>query len=68
MTIDEAIQHCDEVANACKETECAAEHRQLAEWLRELVRLRKIKPLVEKIALEKIGAKIDVLEASVKEE
>lgn len=53
MTIDEAIQHCLEVAeqkerdsaelidildeldvDACKE--CAADHRQLAEWLREL--------------------------------
>lgn len=27
MTIDEAIKHCEEVAE---------EHRQLAEWLREL--------------------------------
>lgn len=51
MTIDEAIRHCEEVAENndgiadtfeyslkikadCRE--CAAEHRQLAEWLREL--------------------------------
>lgn len=40
MTLDEAIQHCKEVAenttcNACKE-----EHLQLAEWLKELKRRR----------------------------
>lgn len=39
MTLDEAITHCEEVAEkneeqSCKE--CAKEHRQLAEWLREL--------------------------------
>lgn len=53
MTIDEAIKHCEEVAEEkeaqaweaqlqeeyrtikpCKE--CAEEHRQLAEWLKEL--------------------------------
>ena len=51
MTIEEAIKHCEEVAEnqewmletydddsegarLCKE--CAEEHRQLAEWLREL--------------------------------
>jgi len=44
MTIEEAIQHCEEVAAG--ETEqgkcpaCAAEHKQLAEWLRELVAIR----------------------------
>lgn len=49
MTLDEAILHCEEVAeeveNACEHYEiagvqadhkCAEEHRQLAEWLREL--------------------------------
>ena len=56
MTINEAIKHCEEVAeeqenkfsisgeflgnNAdCKE--CASEHRQLAEWLRELKAYRE---------------------------
>ena len=51
QTLDEAIKHCEEVAEnnediantfeyslktkkTCKE--CASEHRQLAEWLREL--------------------------------
>lgn len=31
MTLDEAIRHCDEVATGCE-----ADHRQLAEWLKEL--------------------------------
>lgn len=35
MTLDEAIAHCEEVSkSACGE--CAEEHRQLAEWLKEL--------------------------------
>lgn len=52
MTIEEAIKHCEEVAEGleeeavkycCDDTEivnkcyeCASEHRQLAKWLREL--------------------------------
>ena len=40
MTIDEAIQHCEEVADTpCftdEEAKCYSEHRQLAEWLKEL--------------------------------
>ena len=61
MTLDEAIKHCIEVAEEqeqmaeydllctdqqkqdCKE--CASEHRQLAEWLRELQELREDKKL-----------------------
>ena len=48
MTLDEAIRHCEDVAEE-KEAhvlsgmdcmECAEEHRQLAEWLRELKALR----------------------------
>lgn len=59
MTIDEAIRHCEEVAEQ-NETKalsiegtiidrvakdcrrCAADHRQLAEWLTELKELREI--------------------------
>ena len=57
MTIDEAIKHCEEVAekneseanfgfgNACIDRssclECAKEHRQLAAWLRELKQLKE---------------------------
>lgn len=63
MKLEEAIKHCEEVANSiemeaefetdyecyfmtdkereeCKE--CAADHRQLAEWLTELKELRKL--------------------------
>lgn len=58
MTLEEAIKHCEEVAeeqerisvqcdrdlfdhiDSCRK--CAIEHRQLAEWLRELVHLRNI--------------------------
>jgi hypothetical protein len=52
MTIDEAIKHCEEVAERLEGKdgyaytdstcdECAKEHRQLAEWLRELRELRR---------------------------
>lgn len=53
MTLDEAIKHCEEVAESKRKQvenddwekgslterdclECAEEHRQLAEWLKEL--------------------------------
>lgn len=53
MTLDEAIKHCEEVADEQEQSarilrgdfykarresciECASEHRQLAEWLKEL--------------------------------
>lgn len=39
MTLDEAIKHCEEVADS-KCDECGAEHRQLAEWLKELKRMK----------------------------
>lgn len=52
MTLDEAIKHAEEIAELnewfdknclksiqCKE--CADEHRQLAEWLKELKQLRE---------------------------
>ena len=44
MTIDEAIRHCEDVANdkcGCAE-DCVSEHRQLAEWLKELQRYQWI--------------------------
>ena len=52
MTLEEAIKHCEEVAerleNSCKrdwmgedDESCASEHRQLADWLRELQRWRE---------------------------
>ena len=45
MTLDEAIAHCEDVANGLTEQgkckECAEDHRQLAEWLKELKEYRK---------------------------
>ena len=41
MTLEEAIIHCKE--KACGNTQCALEHRQLAEWLQELQSLRSYK-------------------------
>ena len=58
MTIDEAIKHCEEVAEEQEEwcerfvsdteaAECASKHRQLAEWLRELMAYRKAEKEIE---------------------
>ena len=45
MILDEAIRHAEEVAEYdCyndEQKKCSDEHRQLAEWLRELKRLRE---------------------------
>lgn len=45
MSLDEAIKHAEEVADTpCftdEEAKCYSEHRQLAEWLKELKRLRE---------------------------
>ena len=56
MTLESAIRHCEEVAEEqdrlCKANdefnisqpkwrECAKEHRQLAEWLRQLKKLKE---------------------------
>lgn len=38
MTIDEAIEHAEE--RACGNDQCAKDHAQLADWLRELRRAR----------------------------
>ena len=49
MTIDEYIKHCEEVVESCErgnpkkrsKAKCASEHRQLAEWLKELKAYRE---------------------------
>ena len=52
MTIDDVIKHCEEVADQLEGKdgyaytdstcdECANEHRQLAEWLKELKALKE---------------------------
>ena len=64
MTLDEAIKHAEEVANECTvyfrtsdnevtqiPSQCAEEHRQLAEWLKELKRVRELPWLKELKAL-----------------
>ena len=38
MLLEEAIKHCEEKAK-CGDS-CGTEHKQLAEWLRELMQLR----------------------------
>lgn len=40
MTLEEAIEHCEERAKICDE--CGKEHDQLAEWLKEVQQYRKI--------------------------
>jgi len=40
MDIDEAINHCYDVANTCKNEQCSFDHIQLAKWLEELKELR----------------------------
>jgi hypothetical protein len=39
--LDEAIAHATDVANTCGNGQCADDHRQLAEWLKELKQRRK---------------------------
>lgn len=39
MTLDEAIKHCEEVYQECPNRECAENHKQLADWLKQLRRL-----------------------------
>lgn len=41
MTLEEAIEHCIEIANKGHNCVCGEEHEQLAEWLRELQHLRE---------------------------
>ena len=38
MTLEEAIKHCEQ--QSCEHSKCAEEHKQLAEWLKELQTLR----------------------------
>ncbi len=61
MTLEEAIRHCEDVANdkcGCAE-DCVSEHRQLAEWLKELQCYQWI-PIGERLPEERewIGTKI----------
>lgn len=44
MTLDEAIEHCDEVVQKEDCSKCAKEHEQLKEWLEELKELKNPQP------------------------
>lgn len=51
LTLDEAINHCFEVANdraGCCE-DCAKEHEQLAEWLTDYKRLLAFEDKIKSI-------------------
>jgi hypothetical protein len=39
MTLDEAIEHAEKVAETCDISACAEEHKQLVEWLKTLKQL-----------------------------
>lgn len=41
ITLEQAIKHAEDVSISAIGCECRDEHRQLAEWLRELVERRK---------------------------
>lgn len=41
MTLEQAIEHAEDTAMSAVGCECRDEHRQLAEWLRELQERRK---------------------------
>ena len=41
MTLDEAIQHCDDVYHTCTNKQCSLDHLQLKNWLIELKELRE---------------------------
>ena len=60
MTIEEAINHCEEKASGC--SECAKEHAELAEWLKELIELRENQAKYEKaleMACDRIAVSAD---------
>lgn len=50
MTLTDAIMHAEECAERCEKLDgrrnqlCAEDHRQLAEWLKELQKLREGRP------------------------
>lgn len=46
LTLDDAIQHCDDVLPLCETEEVKAEHIQLGKWLKELKKLRTWKQQV----------------------
>ena len=73
MKLEEAIHHHEQVANSYKDTvpdcDCANQHRQLAEWLRELKYYReecdtfKVKRVIQPLeSIEKIKGTVKIIE------
>ena len=54
MTLDEAIIHCQEVADTCTNKKCANDHMQLKLWLSELKERREADGDGEMLLLRKI--------------
>ena len=58
MTLDEAIQHAEEVADKCALTDgnilCENDHRQLAEWLTDYKRLLEQEPCEDAISRQAV--------------
>ena len=46
MTLEEAIEHAEDIAVSAIGCECREEHRQLAAWLRELQERRKAPEII----------------------
>ena len=42
MKLEEAINHCKQIANTCNNKECSIDHLPLMYWLQELKCLRKV--------------------------
>ena len=63
MTLDEAVEHCYEVANStpCNESQkkCNAEHLQLAKWLDELREYRASDNPIQKQFKMRVGSFIN---------
>ena len=61
MTLEEAIIHAEEIADRCAATDgnikCEMEHRQLAEWLKELSERRKLPEIIRCKDCEHKGTK-----------
>jgi len=46
LALEEAIEHAEDIAISAIGCECREEHRQLAEWLRELQERRKAPEII----------------------
>ena len=63
MTLEEAIKHCEE--KACGNTECVNEHKQLAEWLKELQQMKSLPSDLDEAAID--AAQLDMQDRQIME-